>query len=314
MENEIATPEVDMEMNQDTAEESALVKVDAMDAMIGIASKIEQYEKAMNSVMNFILRQSYAADWISHARESDPVLMRSANLSGAGAERIAKSLGISESHWIRKDKVWSEDHKSYTYECEADFSLGGRTVHAYGRASSKDKFFGYANGQWKEQSDVKEDDIKIAAFRNCRKEGVRTLLGLRKIPIMKLKELGFNIDLVHCINYKSAKDAIADKSGQSGSTEQEAASNDSSENKSKAEKIRTNIIVQQLKVRKWKDTPIIDVVTNDGTIYSWWGKKPENPEVQSLANMMASGWLVAIEYTQKGEYRNFQRVIEGGPQ
>lgn len=287
---------------------------DLMDTYIDIAKKIGEFEKAQTTILNYILRKTYAGDWISHSKQSEPVLMRNANITGAGAERIANALGIRETNWKRSEKQWSDDKKHYTYECQADFSIGRRTVTAYGRASSMDKFFGYANGQWKNLEDVKEDDIKVAAFRNCRKEGVRTLLGLRKIPIKKLQELGFNIDLVHMVNFKSAKAAIAEL-GHDGGENQAAAADAAEKQTQEVQKgLIANIIVREMKVRKYGETPIIDVVTDKGETYSWWGKKPENKEVQDLANMMAAGYLIQIEYRQKGQYKNVEKVLGGVPQ
>ena len=90
---------------------------------------------------------------------------------------------------------------SSPWQFEADFGFGKRWIHAIGRASSRDKFFGYENKEWKAIEDVKEDDIRMAAFRATRKEGVRGLLGLRSIPLAKLQELGFNTANVRMVNF-----------------------------------------------------------------------------------------------------------------
>lgn len=243
------------------------VQVESMDAIIEVSKKIPEYEKAMNIVMNYILRQSYGGDWVSHARGSEPTHMRAANISGAGAERIAKSLGVRETGWVRKDKTWSDDHKHFTYECEADFSLGSRTVHAFGRATSQDKFFGFANGQWKEISDVKEDDIKMAAFRNCRKEGVRTLLGLRRVPLMKLKELGFNLDLVQYVNFRSSKEAVGQPEAQTQSTQQATQTTEQ-----KQESSTRGILFESAEPGTSKNgKPFYRLTDSEGVKYIAWG-------------------------------------------
>jgi hypothetical protein len=56
----------------------------------------------------------------------------------------------------------------------------------------------------------------MAAFRACRKEGVRGLLGLRGIPLAKLTELGYATDKIKMVNFQEKmsdtdKKAVDDK-------------------------------------------------------------------------------------------------------
>ena len=189
---------------------------DGMDAVIAVAAKMDAYTKAMDTILNAIIKRAYAGDWVCHDRADKPAIERKANIGSAAAERIASFLGIQERNWTGGNKVMADDGKSYTWQFEADFGFGKRWIHAIGRASSKDKFFGYANGVWKALEDVKEDDIRMAAFRACRKEGVRGLLGLRGIPLTKLIELGFDANKVKMVNFTekmsdSDKKAVDDK-------------------------------------------------------------------------------------------------------
>lgn len=185
---ETDTPEVENHSTVSLIDQSS----DHVDAVIAFAAKAAEYQKAMDTIRNMIIKQSYANDWISHSREGVAESDMTANIGAAAAERIASLVGIQERNWTKGEKIWTEDRTGYTWIFEADFGYRGRWVHAIGQAGTKDKFFGYANGQWKDVSDVREDDIKKAAFRACRKEGVRTLLGLRNIPVTKLGELGFD--------------------------------------------------------------------------------------------------------------------------
>lgn len=194
------TIDADVE-TMDPPEEASLVPqdqrseltTDQIDSVTQIASKIEAYGKAMDTIMNVIIKRSYEGDWVCHDRAGSNEEERKANIGAAAAERIASFLGIQESNWTRGSKEWSDDKQHYTWIYEADFSFGKRTIHAIGRAGTRDKLFGFANGQWKPLADVQEDHIRAAAFRACRKEGVRQLLGLRNIPAKKLKELGYDI-------------------------------------------------------------------------------------------------------------------------
>lgn len=189
---------------------SDIASTDGMDAIIAVGAKMEAFTKAMDTILNAVIKRSYVGDWVCHNRQGDKPETFKANIGSAAAERIATFLGIQEKNWTPGVKVKSDDGQYFTWSFEADFGFGKRWIHSIGRASSQDKFFGYANGEWKALEDVKEDDIRMAAFRACRKEGVRGLLGLRSIPISKLKELGYNIDCVRYVNFES-KMSDADK-------------------------------------------------------------------------------------------------------
>lgn len=211
MSDKIETVEAE-EPETDTTElaETKEMTSDGMDAVIAVASKMDAFSKAMDTILNHVIKRSYIGDWVCHAKEGAKQEDMKANIGSAAAERIASFLGIQEKNWTPGLKVKSDDGQFFTWQFEADFGFGKRWIHAIGRASSKDKFFGFANGQWKDLEDVKEDDIRMAAFRNTRKEGVRGLLGLRSIPLAKLQELGFNTANVRMAGF-TAKMSAEDK-------------------------------------------------------------------------------------------------------
>jgi hypothetical protein len=197
-----------------------------MDTVILAASKLEEYGKARNAIMNFIIKQSYPGDWISHSLESINKMDRNANLGAAGCERIANLLGIKELNWKKPVKEWSENKLHFTYVTEADFEFAGRRIHVVHRVGTRDTFW-TTEYEWKNEggrnikmkkvkpmADVREDYIEKASFRGARKEGVRTLMGLRNVPLAKLAELGFNIEHVHYASFRSDKKIKQDESGQ----------------------------------------------------------------------------------------------------
>lgn len=185
---------------------------DGMDAVIAVAEKMEAYSKAMDTIINAIIKRSYAGDWVSHSKENDPEDKKKANIGAAAAERIATFLGIQERNWTPGEKEWSDDRKHFTYTYEADFGFKNRWIHAIGRAGTRDKFFGFAKGQWKALEDVQEDHIRTAAFRGCRKEGVRLLLGLRAIPVKKLIELGYDASKINYAGFEDRGKALDEAS------------------------------------------------------------------------------------------------------
>lgn len=190
---------------------------DQMDMVIAISKKIEDFGKAVDTIHGAIIKRAFPGGWVCHWKPDVPEEEQVANMGAAEAERIALFLGIQETNWIGPIKEWSEDHKSYSYRTEADFSFGKRTIHVISSAGTKDKFFGYAYGQWKELEDVREDDIKKASFRGARKDGVRTLTGTRNIPLGKLKQLGLDISRVNIVGH-SAKmsDTVKKTAGSDG--------------------------------------------------------------------------------------------------
>lgn len=215
----------DAELAEVESESHAVaVKEDAdhISKVIALSEKIDAYAKAVDTIQNAIIKRAFEGDFISHARENATDSEKKANIGAAAAERIARFLGIQESNWSKGEKQWSDDQKHYTWVYEADFGFQGRWVHAIGRASTQDKFFGYANREWKPLADIKEGDIKQAAFRSCRKEGVRTLLGLRNIPILKLKELGYDVTKIANAGFtQKLSDTEKATASQAGSVDRE---------------------------------------------------------------------------------------------
>src|SRR5689334_8209217 len=122
-------------IDQDEPETVALevqepITDDGMDAVIAVAEKMEAYSRAMDIIINAIIKRSYAGDWVCHAKENDTEEKKKANIGAAAAERIATFLGIQERNWTMGAKEWSDDRKHFTYTYEADFGFKNRWVHA----------------------------------------------------------------------------------------------------------------------------------------------------------------------------------------
>lgn len=183
-------------------QQTAALTAHHMDGIIAMAAKIESFAKAMDTITGQIIKRAYDNDWVCHDRSDVPVSDRKANIGAAAAERIAAFLGITERNWKARKEV-AEDGQSYTWIHEAELTLGNRTIRVMGQAGTRDKFFGYADRAWKPLDEVKESDIRTASLRACRKEGVRTLLGLRNIPITRLQALGLNIEKIKQVNFQT---------------------------------------------------------------------------------------------------------------
>lgn len=178
-----------------------------------VAGNIDRFVAAKQKIWTAILKLAKDGDWVvfeSEDKNSPTGKRASVCLSGAGADRIASSIGISFSNWKEK-KETGEDKKGafYRYWFEADCSWGGRTVKVMGRAGSRDKFFGMAYGQLKEISDIDESNIKMAAFHNCLKEGVKIILGLRNIPISDFEKAGIKLNYARRFAFAGRKETPA---------------------------------------------------------------------------------------------------------
>jgi hypothetical protein len=145
------------------------------------AAEAEQIGKALDTVRKFVLGRAFPGDWV---RFGDKIEM-----GGAAADRILSSLGLmgveaSFTHWQSwKDTGTDKNGSWFVWYYKADVRIGGLLLEGIeGRAGSRDRFFGYANGAWKDLSDVKESDIRVAARRGVIKEGIKVALGLRSIP------------------------------------------------------------------------------------------------------------------------------------
>ena len=87
---------------------------DGMDAVIAVAAKMDSFSKAMDTILNHVIKRSYIGDWVCHAKpDAKPDEMK-ANIGSAAAERIASFLGIQEKNWTPGLKVMSEDGKFFT--------------------------------------------------------------------------------------------------------------------------------------------------------------------------------------------------------
>lgn len=256
---------------------------DQMDAVIGISKRIDDYALAMDKIIGACVKRSYPGDWVVHKKSGEEDENQKANMGAAAAERMATFTGITETNWTTGGKEWSEDHKHYTWAYEADFTFGKRTIHVISRVGTRDKFFGKDKQGWKPLEDVQEDDIKKAAFRACRKEGVRTLLGLRNVPVAKLKDLGFDITKINFVGFEEKGKAL-------------------SQEQKKVDE--TGMSKRQVKIKDIKigwegpKNSRFDVVDAEGVKYNFFGSK-ESKRGMILQDAKEAGEIVEISFVVK---------------
>lgn len=185
--------------------------------ILWLAENIEALVEARNKINTAFLRLAKPGDWVTFSSDNDP--LGTAELGFAGAFRIASNVGVS---WVDRKmrKVQGRDKLGewYRWEAETTCIFRGNQVRTWGRAGTRDSFFGKigakkdASGKvveperWKELHELNEGNMKIAAIHGAMKEGVKVLLGLHHFPLADLKKSGVLIDSTKGHSFKGRVD------------------------------------------------------------------------------------------------------------
>jgi hypothetical protein len=173
------------------------------DAIIKFSEQTEKIGKALDSTRKFMLNRACNGDFITHNGKT-------VNVNGPGSERILSALGLMGVAWSLTDwkKYKDEGHDAngawFTWWYSAEATLGNMKLgRIEGRASSRDKFFGFKDKKWKDLADVKEPDIQMAARRCVYKELVKIGLGMRNIPIEDAVAMGLQKEKIAKVEFGS---------------------------------------------------------------------------------------------------------------
>jgi hypothetical protein len=207
-ENELLTLEKDLI----GGEAGAVVPITGDEQLIALENMAKNADRmiaAKQKIWAACIKITKADDWTVFGSQGK----QKAELGHAGAFRYASFLGISFNNWT-SEKVSGTDEKGQWYrwdfECDAVFS--GRIIRVYGRAGSRDKFFGKDHGAFKELHDVNEGDIKQAGRRNAMKEGVKVLMGLHHMDPKELEAAGLKMGSASGYEFKGDEAKKADAS------------------------------------------------------------------------------------------------------
>jgi hypothetical protein len=174
---------------------------DRINGIIQLSKRVTELGQAMDTLQRFVLSRALTGDFVQFKSPDGSAYVE---LVGAGALRIARDLGISFKNWADPVRTCGSDKYGewFAWEYSCDVSLGNRVMERVeGRCSSRDKFFGYAYGQWKQIDDVREPDVKRAAQRNAMKEGVKLLLGLHRLPLQDVGRLGLDVTKIKVVGF-----------------------------------------------------------------------------------------------------------------
>lgn len=277
---------------------------DYMDVTIEVAKNLVEYEKAVDQIMNFVIRRCYAGDFVSHDKADMPLEERTVNISGAAAERIARDLGINESNRTKPVKKMHGDKTPghYYYECEGDFSFRNRTVHAVGMASTLNPFYSKAYGKDIEPEKIREEYIMREAWRDCTKQGIKMWLGLRRIPIVKLRELGYDISKVKFVNFAS-------KEGSQAAINKQATEKPIETQTPLSETETISITISEMKPKTSKNgKAFYSVHDSEGVQYYAWGNA-ESDLIIALFTAWREKKQVQVEF-KGGQYPTIVKVVK----
>lgn len=142
-----------------------------------------RFKRAQETIL---ATQTYPEDWHTFGQAGDARVC----LSSAGAERVARLFDIRYSDVEHtKEEFVDGVGKGYRYIYEGDVEMGDRKLHVVGMFSTRDKFLGYANKEWKPIEAINESHIRSAAYHVFMGNGVKALLGLRGLPLREYQRI-----------------------------------------------------------------------------------------------------------------------------
>ena len=148
-----------------------------------IAELAPQFEEAMRTIL---LSCTFPQDWEMFG-EGDKAKVC---LSSAGAERLGKHFPIRFFEVKSRKEGWEDaEGKGYRYIFEGKATLGDRIMFAQGCYSTRDKFLGFAHGEWKPLEQINENHIRNAAYHIFCGNAIKGLLGLRALPVSQYQHL-----------------------------------------------------------------------------------------------------------------------------
>lgn len=181
---------MDVEPEPEESQSMALAKTVAEgdpELMLAHLEKKAKTAVAMKrAVEHILLAHTYPADWTIQG-DGDKA---KACLSSAGAERVARSFPIVYSgvKWA-KEEFEDTNGKAYRYSYEGYAELYGRRVYVHGSYSTRDKFLGFANKEWRSKEEINEGHIRNAAYHVFCGNAVKELLGLRGMPAAEYQRI-----------------------------------------------------------------------------------------------------------------------------
>lgn len=177
----------------------------SMQDMEWLANNIGDIADRYKKTLMGILRLTMPGDFVEFGSKGKKTI----ELTTAACERIAIAGVSLFNSTIEKEVKKDAKGEFYNYIATAKATFRDRSVDVESIVSSRDPFYGVKGGKFKEISDISENDIRRAARRGLMKEGVKVLLGLRRLDPDELNSMGISLTKVGGYNFQD-KDEVAE--------------------------------------------------------------------------------------------------------
>lgn len=143
----------------------------------------ERAKKKDDKLLEVVAAAAWPGDWTAY--EDDM-----AGLSSVGAERLLKHFDIEFTKWLWDRNAWKDaEGDAFAWTYRAYVKYGKSQIMAEGRYGTRDPF-------WRdpENADPEKDeaDVRAGARHLCLADGIKSILGLRKVPVSKLLAAGMD--------------------------------------------------------------------------------------------------------------------------
>lgn len=197
-------------MNKEEKPKQDLVLKDDLPVMLQLDTKdvdaavtqAEKWIELKNRIRQASLKMTLPDHWVD--QNGRPYL------EIGGAERIADGWGISITNSETSDQKWLEDSKGVKYyeiRAKVTAKFRGREYTQEGSATSKDKFFGRAQGRLKDECEVNISDIRKKALTNAMNRTIKSIVGLSAVTWDELEKVGIRRGTTKSVAYKDKSEA-----------------------------------------------------------------------------------------------------------
>lgn len=165
----------------------------ADDSLIGIADRLERRVDAYNKIKRVLIKLTGPRDWMNQGGNPD--------LSGSGAEKIARMLGVSWDKPVVLTEREPDGH--FTVLLETRFAFESASIWALGSCSSRKPVHSKGKGGVDiPPAEIDIGNVRKHALTNCIKNGIGKLFGLRNLTWDDLKEAGITPENCQRIEYE----------------------------------------------------------------------------------------------------------------
>lgn len=164
----------------DVSGSNAVAKIlasgDPLAQLAALEQKAQLAKRHSDAINTILIAQTFPEDWTIQGGK--------ACLGSAGAERIGRMFNIRHGADVKcvKEEFVDDHGEGYRFIYSGTASLDDRSVHVQGSYGTRDKFLGFAGGEWKPVEDINENNIRNAAYHVFCGNAIKALLGIRNIP------------------------------------------------------------------------------------------------------------------------------------